>query len=622
MGEGDFTRLQGANDPQAESPAPLAIAQSNVTSSLVDPAAPRQRARYLPSGGSLKILGVHDGHNASACLVEDGLVRAALQEERLSRTKNEYRFPRLAIEWILDSTGTDPGDLDLVAMHANHVAYPRTRDQTLDTYGASQTLRAWGIRTLKRTPVNALFRRRRKASRLSDVRSAGLPTDKAVFVDHHTAHAAVAYHGSPWDTEPVLVLTADGMGDGLSASVRVGQGGKLAPPIATVADSHSVGSVYAKVTYALGMVPNEHEYKLMGMAPYAPEEGRQACFELFRNLFEFESGGLSWKRRPGVPHTFYNYHFVRDLLERQRFDCVAAGLQKFTEEHLVAWTRQAIEHTGIRKVALGGGVFMNVKANKRIYELPELEGLFVAPSCGDETNCVGAAFQAYADARASIGRPVNIRCVDDVYWGPSPSDESVQRMIPELRARGYRVERPEDVEARVGDLLAEGAIVARAAGPMEFGARALGNRSILADPTRTDVVRTINDMIKNRDFWMPFAPAMLAERSAEYVVNPKGIDAPFMMMTFDTTDRVDDFPAGVQPYDRTARPQFVRSDRNAPFHRIISRFQERTGRSVVLNTSFNLHGFPIVCSAEDAVQVFESSGLEHLSVASYLISKT
>ena len=164
-------------------------------------------------------------------------------------------------------------------------------------------------------------------------------------------------------------------------------------------------------------------------------------------------------------------------------------------------------------------------------------------------------------------------------------------------------------------------VVARADGPMEFGARSLGNRSILADPTKKEVVRIINDMIKNRDFWMPFAPAMLAEKSDEYVLNPKRMDAPYMIMTFRSTDKVDEFPAGVQPYDNSARPQFVHQDHNPRFHRIISRFAQETGRAVILNTSFNLHGFPIVSSAADAVEVLEKSGLGNLAIGRYLIRK-
>jgi len=570
----------------------------------------------------MKILGIHDGHNAAACLLEDGIVRAAIQEERITRVKNENCFPGRAIAKVLEMTGTGPGDLDFVAMHSKHMPYGMTRDELLKEFAESQTFKSSVKQLLKKTAVNDWFRGKRRRVRLEEMAAAGLPMERAVFVDHHTCHAAAAYHGSPWKEGKVLVLTNDGAGDDICASVRVGENGKLGETIATVDWSHSLGLIYAQATFVMGMVPNEHEYKLMGMAPFAPESGARIAYDRFRAMLEFENGdGLTWRRRPGVPHTYYSYRYVRDLTERLRFDWVCAGLQQFTEEHLTRWTKNAIGKTGVRRVALGGGVFMNVKANQRIYELPELNELFVFPSCGDEMNAIGAAYHVYAEERAKKGEPVDIPALGPIYWGPEPLDRDVEEIAPSLRAKGYTVERHDDLETVVADLVAAGNVVARASGPMEFGARALGNRTILADPTRTDVVRIINDMIKNRDFWMPFAPAMLAERSDEYVINPKKMDAPYMIMTFDTTERVIDFPAGVQPYDRTARPQFVHKEHNPKFHRLISRFAERTGRAVVLNTSFNLHGYPIVCTAADAVDVLEKSGLENLAVANYLIRK-
>ncbi len=571
----------------------------------------------------MKIIGIHDGHNSAACLVEDGLVVAALQEERLTRTKNENCFPHRAVQWILDSTGTDPGDIDFVAMHSKHMPYSKTRDEIMEEYAQSQSF-SYAVRQLMRkTPANTIFRNKRRATRLDEIRKAGLPVEKAIFVDHHTCHAAAAYHGSSWKEEKVLVLTCDGAGDDTSATVRIAENGQMSDPIAVVDDSNSIGSIYAKITFVMGMVPNEHEYKLMGMAPYAPESGMKVCYDRLKEVLQFNGGsGLTWQRGPNVPHTYYSYKYFLNLMERLRFDWVAAGLQQFTEDHLATWAQNAMRETGIRKVAMGGGVFMNVKANKRIYELPELDGLFVFPSCGDEMNSVGAAFEVYAQEMKRRGKPAGIPPLGQVYWGPEPVDADVEAMADALRAKGYDVTKHDDLEVAIADMLADGAVVARAVGPMEFGARALGNRSILADPTRDDVVRIINDMIKNRDFWMPFAPAMMAERSDEYIINPKGMDSPYMIMTFDTTDKVDEFPAGVQPYDRSARPQFVHQEQNPRFHRLISRFAERTGRAVVLNTSFNLHGFPIVSSAADAVEVLEKSGLENLAVSNYLIRKS
>jgi carbamoyltransferase len=569
----------------------------------------------------VRILGINDQHNASACIVEDGVVVAAVQEERFSRIKNHFCFPEQSIAWLLADTELAPDELDAVAIASEYTIGAFKGPDMIRSYARARHPVTQLRRVARRTPLHTVKRKQRREERLAAVASSRLPVDRTAFVEHHTAHAAAAYHGSPWKEDPVLVITCDGQGDGLSASVRIGQRGRLSPELATVKAADSLGSIYATITALMGMVPLEHEYKLMGMAPYAPESGAQRSYDQLHGILRFtEPDGLSWTRARRVPSMEYAYPFFRKRLERHRFDWVAAGLQRFTEEHLATWVRNAITATGIRRVALGGGVFMNVKANQRIYELEELDDLFVFPSCGDETNSMGAAFHVHTSTPVD-GTPTPISALGGLYWGPEITDAEVESLVGDVTARGLVAQRHDDIEASVADLLADGEVVARAKGRMEFGARALGNRSILADPTRKDVVRIINDMIKSRDFWMPFAPAILAEDSDEYIVNPRGMPAPYMIVTFDTK-RSDDFPAAIQPYDRTARPQVVYRDHNPDLHRLISRFRERTGRSVVLNTSFNLHGYPIVASASDAVDVLERSGLEHLAVGNYLISKS
>ncbi|WP_052667092.1 carbamoyltransferase C-terminal domain-containing protein [Nitriliruptor alkaliphilus] len=569
----------------------------------------------------MKILGINDQHNASACLVVDGLVVAAVQEERFSRIKNEFCFPARAVAWCLASTGTRPDELDEVAIASEHIIGGFTGPDLVRSYARTNHPVTQLRRAARRTPLHAVRRRQRRQERLASVVDSGLPLDRTTFIEHHTAHAAAAYHGSPWKEDPVLVITCDGQGDGLSASVRIGERGRLSPELATVKAADSLGSVYATITALSGMIPLEHEYKLMGMAPFAPEPGGERSYRQFEGMFRFtDPGGMSWTRTKSVPSMEYAYPYFRKRLERHRFDWIAAGVQRFTEEHLARWIGNAIAETGVHKLALGGGVFMNVKANQRIYRLDEVEDLFIFPSCGDETNAMGAAFEAQATASVGTTEPVGIPALGHVYWGPGIEEVEVEALLPELARDGMHVQRHDDIEAAVVDLLVAGEVVARAKGRMEFGARALGNRSILADPTRPDVVRIINDMIKSRDFWMPFAPAILAEESDDYIDNPRGMVAPYMIMTFDSK-RPEDFPAAIQPYDRTARPQIVYREHNPDLHRLISGFRDKTGRAVVLNTSFNLHGYPIVSSAADAVSVLRSSGLRHLAVGNHLISK-
>jgi carbamoyltransferase len=261
---------------------------------------------------------------------------------------------------------------------------------------------------------------------------------------------------------------------------------------------------------------------------------------------------------------------------------------------------------------------MNVKANKRIMELPEVESVYVFPSCGDETNSFGAAFLVYAHERTRKGLPIDSEPMGPLYLGSEFDDGEIKAVLKEYPFRHQYVE---TIEKEIAYLLAKGEIVARFKGRMEFGARALGNRSILADPSRREVIRTINDMIKNRDFWMPFAPSILAERAPDYLINPKNIAAPYMVMAFDTACNTDQFCASVHPYDRTVRPQVVNASWNPGYYSLLKEFEKLTGRGAILNTSFNLHGHPIVCTPRDALQVFSDSGLRFMGIGNFLVEK-
>ena len=567
------------------------------------------------------VLGIHDGHNASAAILADGRVVAAVQEERLSGIKNHQRCPVLAIADVLRLAGMTWKDVDAVALNGHHMPYARSREDLIAHYrGVGKPLgRLRGL--LRRTPVNYVFRQRRRAHRLAELHATGVPSEKLVFVEHHAAHAAAAYFGAPWRDGPVLTLTCDGAGDDLCATVNVGEGLGLSRLVA-IPEAESLGNVYALVTFLLGMVPNEHEYKLMGMAPYAPADGIAKSRVVFDQILAPAPDGTpTWRRRRGVPPTYYALEWLKSRLEFHRFDWICGAVQEWIEDSLVEWVRRSIRLTGVRRLALGGGVFMNVKANQRILELPEVESLFVFPSCGDESNAVGAAYWVTAERYKKEGRPVtSIPPLRDVYWGADTAERDIEDALTAV-AGEVRVERPGDIEAAVVDLLVQGVVVARCKGRMEFGARALGNRSILADPADMRVVRVINDMIKNRDFWMPFASSMLAERQHEYIRNPKNVASPYMILAFPSTERVEEFRAGAHPYDLTVRPQTVEREWNPDYHRLIGMFAERTGKAVILNTSLNLHGYPMVHGPREALHVLLNSGLRYLALGPYLVAK-
>jgi carbamoyltransferase len=376
------------------------------------------------------------------------------------------------------------------------------------------------------------------------------------------------------------------------------------------------------VTRYLGMAPLEHEYKVMGLAPYVSDGGKTtAAAERFGQLFEFGREPLTWRRRRGVPSMYSAGTFLDRLLAGQRFDLIAAGVQRFIEDWLAAWVRNCIREIGIRKVACSGGVFMNVKANLRVLEIPELEDLYIFPSCGDESNSIGAALRL----AARMGER-HSGALGSIYYGEPITDGEADRALDAAGGGGNRVRfravYVNDIECKTSEALAAGKIVARAKGAMEFGARALGNRSILARADSVGAVRMLNQMVKSRDFWMPFAPSVLAERAGEYYTKAKPVASPYMMFAFPSRpEKRAAFAAAQHPYDFTTRPQEVTDAHNPDYYRLLKEYEARTGEAIILNTSFNLHGEPMVYRAHDAVDVFLRSGLEYMALGNWWVEK-
>ena len=561
------------------------------------------------------ILGLHTGHNASACIGDESGLIYAVQEERLTGEKNYWGTPKKAIHACLRHIGAGPRDLAAL-VHASRQALCKyhSRDDVMNAYRRQQTLRG-KLRQRVAVPLVLAIRPTWGQQRLeSDLTAAGLAGLKVNYYDHHYSHAATAYYGLRSDPQDeYLVLTCDGDGDGLCATVRVMGGGKD-HLVAATPWANSLGAIYSWITFGMGFVPLEHEYKLMGMAPYASDRAAEQIAKIFSRYLGLDSTGLQFKR-----HTLRRTNELAESMFRDlkgiRFDYICAGLQRFTENLLCDWVRNAVRATGVRRVVAAGGVFMNVKANKRIGELPEVDSFEAFPSCGDETISLGAY---YLEAAGRFGADA-VPPLDNFFLGDDLDEAETAAAVKQA---GFAHHRPADMPAAVAELLASGQPVARCAGPMEFGARALGNRSILADPSNQDVVRVINQMVKKRDFWMPFAPMIIEERQAEYIQNPKHHRSPYMMMTFDAKDNFRDLIAAVHNADLTCRAQLLRPAQNPAMDAILQAFAARTGRGVILNTSFNLHGFPIVRTAADALHVFRNSGLQHLQVGDYLVSKS
>ncbi|UCD15191.1 MAG: carbamoyl transferase, partial [Candidatus Omnitrophota bacterium] len=433
----------------------------------------------------------------------------------------------------------------------------------------------------------------------------GIDPKKIIFINHHRAHAYYAYYASPL-RDKALILTADAWGDGVNASINVA-GDKITNLCNF--SNFIIGRLYRYITLILGMKPSEHEYKVMGLSAYAKSKYYQKALDVFKKLMYVD--GLEFKYRE-VPSDLYFY--FRNKLEGFRFDVIAGALQQYTQDILTDWASNALKITDTRKICFSGGVAMNIKAIMEIAKLPAVEDIFICPSPSDDSLAMGSAYVVADD----FFKDIPLKSLDNAYLGLDIND--TEDVIKQAYSNGYKISRYNPKEA--ADMIVKGNIIARCVGRNEFGARALGNRSILANPQKLEIVKTINEKIKSRDFWMPFAPSILSEKADDYLVNPKGLKSPYMTMAFETKPSTrGDLKAALHQYDLTTRPQVLERETNPQYHELIWEFYKLTGVGGVLNTSFNVHGEPIVQTAKDAFDVFERTGLDALVLGDNLIQK-
>ena len=284
------------------------------------------------------------------------------------------------------------------------------------------------------------------------------------------------------------------------------------------------------------------------------------------------------------------------------------------------WIKTAIQKYKVNKIALGGGTFMNIKANFLLKNLKEVKDIYVSPSCGDESLSMGSAL--YFDFTSNNNKYKNLSPIKSIYYGHEFSDEIIENSLKKLNSTEYKITKSKNIEKKIARLLSENKIVARYSGKMEWGARSLGNRSMLANPSNFSIVQEINKLVKKRDFWMPFAPTILKEYSDKYIVNKKNITSRHMMIGFESSlEGKNKLSAAIHPYDMTMRPQILNRIDNPLYYKMIKEFKNITGIGAVLNTSFNLHGFPIVYTPDDAISVLKKTGLQYLAIGNYLIKK-
>jgi len=600
-------------------------------------------------------LGIHDGHNATAALMVEGRVVACVSEERFTRLKNDCGYPQRAVEYCLSVAGIMGSGLDKVCFATSAQDPLQMKYKLLAKMSISDQLaeerdywrpflyagKGSKEKFLKKLTSQEKFQntdhfydfseidlnidRNRDVKKVQKIRvngakrHLGIPEERVVFYDHHHCHAAYAYYGSPIRGVGTLALTLDGGGDGTTSSVFQAEREGLVERVRSN-DVHQ-GRIYRSMTLQFGMKSGEHEYKLMGLAPYANEREAARSYKVFEDQFSISGDLIRFKN--GKPNDLFFYY--REAFEGHRFDGIAAATQQMVEDTVLAWMKHCADKFGSRKLVFGGGVAMNVKLNMLAADALFLDDYFVTASPADESLAIGALYLCEEERRLAEGTdPHAIEYFDDIYLGPVPPEDDIENLLAEYELKDECEIIHSATAADTAVALAEGLIVARCAGQMEFGARSLGNRSILADPQSPDVVDRINHKIKHRDFWMPFAPVIKAERASDYL---KGHTAtlfrsPHMMIGYETTEKGRlDLRGGLHPSDKTARPQILERQVNPEYYDILEEFERLTGVGGVINTSFNMHGEPIVHTAEDAIYTFSRTGLDAVVINDTLVKR-
>ena len=569
------------------------------------------------------VLGIGDHVDCGSALLADGKIVAAVNDERLVREKMVFGVPRRSIPMVLELAGVAPGDIDLVAVGTRnqHLVpdYVDFRDGWfgLERSGFKQLLFGVGSRLARfrrRLPVierayyvirQPAFRHRRSELRRILREEMGI-TAPVRFVDHHYCHATSAYYSSGFGPE-ATIFSIDGGGDGMSAKVFHAHDGRI-DELHCVPAFDSLGAFYSYITEICGFKAGRHEGKITGLAA----RGRPIHVDLLDSILTYRDGTFV-----NVGNVFFN-SAVEQMRKRLPDDWemadLAASVQVHAERLVLEFARYWLARTGSRDVALAGGLFANVRINQEVHELPGVARCFVHPGMSDAGMGVGASLAAFHDR---VPRPeVDTRCLETVFLGPAYGEPEIESALGDA---AVEYSRPDDLEREVAGLLAGGAVVARFDGRMEYGPRALGNRSILYRPDDPSVNDWLNAALGRTEF-MPFAPAVPEEEAKRCFVGFDGAErtSRFMTITFECTSWMRAQCPGVVHLDGTARPQVVRREDTPSYWRIIQEYGRITGVPVIINTSFNMHEEPIVCTPRDAVRAFELGHLDYLAIGPFL----
>jgi len=581
-------------------------------------------------------------HDAAAALLRDGELIAASEEERFSRVKHDFGYPGLAVEFCLKKAGIEAGDLDYVVFYEKpFLKFERILTTVLQTFPGSlkvfqEAMINWFGDKLW---VKAIIHKR-----------LGIPLEKILFVEHHMSHAASAYFSSPFDE--AAILTVDGVGEWATTTMGQARGHDITLE-REQRFPHSLGLLYSAFTAYLGFEVNEGEYKVMGMAPYGEpkyvdevwktvrREG-EGSFSLDMDYFSFHRSATKsfsdtlvdllgpsrepeskfFTRSSGYP-SYYgdkppDYDVACKLNEH--YADVASSIQKVTEELVLDMARSLHRSTGLDKLCMAGGVALNSVANGRILKESGFKDLYIQPAAGDGGGALGAALYVHNALIKGKRSPV----MSHAYWG---EEYSAAEAAEQLRGQGAKWEEIDDESkliARVVERLMAGDVIGWHQGRFEWGPRALGNRSIIGNPTSEVMKEIVNTKIKFREPFRPFAPSVLSERAGEYfdIEEPdRHYPARFMLLVVPVREEAKAKLPAITHVDGTGRLQTVIKEQSPRYHRLIESFGEASGVPVVLNTSFNLRGEPIVNTAANAYHTFMASEMDALVVGNFLLTK-
>ncbi len=581
-------------------------------------------------------------HDAAAALLVDGQLVAASEEERFSRRKHDAEFPKLAIQFCLEQAGIGIQDVDYVVFYEK----PFVKFERILTTALQAVPRSWKVFGDAMTTwlLDKLWVKNFIRQEL------GIPTDKILFSEHHLSHAASAFLCSPFDE--AAILTIDGVGEWACATFGRGRGNGVSL-LRETRFPHSVGLLYSAFTAFLGFEVNEGEYKVMGMAPY----GEPRYVEKVQQLYKVERDGSLWldmsyfcfhhsttrtynqkfvdlfgePRDPdwlfftessGFPPYFGDRpaDFDRIAERNQYYADIAASIQHCTEEIVLAMARALHTETGLTKLCMAGGVALNSVANGRIMRETPFTELFVQPAAGDGGGALGAALFAH---HCVLGQPRRFR-MEHAYWGKSYTDAEVGDYLRTAGIAHTRASHEDELLDRVVDHLRKGHVIGWFQNRFEWGPRALGARSIIADPSRSDMKDIVNTKIKFREPFRPFAPSVLVDAASRFfeIDDPaKHYPARFMLYVVDVKPGQGEKLPAITHVDNTARLQTVHKDQSPLYYSLIERFGQASGIPVVLNTSFNLKGEPIVTTPAQAHSTFARSGMDALVLGNSIVTK-